>query len=133
VSAEQLAGNAWRNRSAQLTFDIPSPVFPLATHFARYPDITLPLCTKQNKSGTSVKIGTIRVTVRALSSLEAAKLSLDSAESSVNEFEKNSKTLSAKHAARYKAGYDVLKSICGILDIVGPFIACEVSESGKKN
>jgi hypothetical protein len=69
------------------------------------------------------------VTVRALSSLEAAKLSLDSAESSMNEFGKNSKTLSAKHAARYKAGYDVLKSICGILDIVGPFIACEVSTS----
>ncbi|KAJ6491632.1 hypothetical protein C8R47DRAFT_1214435 [Mycena vitilis] len=88
---------------------------------ARNAYISIPLRSKQSKFGASVDIGSMRISVRTLTSLEVAKFSLDSAENSVNEF--NSRTLSPTHAARYKAGYEALKPICGILDIVGPFIS----------
>ncbi|KAF7362429.1 WD40 repeat-like protein [Mycena venus] len=82
-------------------------------------DIFLPLCANQDQSSAgAVEIGSLRVSVRALSSLEATKLFLLSAENSVNDLRRSSKT-----AARYKAGYEALNPICGILDIVGPLIA----------
>ncbi|KAJ7350758.1 hypothetical protein DFH08DRAFT_862300 [Mycena albidolilacea] len=80
-------------------------------------DFSLPLCAKQSGSA---KLGTLRVAVRVLSSVDAAKISLDSAQNSLSVF--LPKTISAKHAARYRAGYQALAPICGILDIVGAFV-----------
>jgi hypothetical protein len=84
-------------------------------------DFSLPLCAKQSGSA---KLGTLRLAVRVLSSVDAAKISLDSAQNSHNVF--LPKTISAKHAARYRAGYQALAPICGILDIVGAFVTFSV-------
>ncbi|KAJ7108436.1 hypothetical protein C8R43DRAFT_187314 [Mycena crocata] len=86
------------------------------------PNIILPLCSLR-KSELGVKIGTITLTIRQLSPAEAVKIVLNIASITVHEFTINSKGFSTKHAARYQAGYEALKPICGILDIVGPIIA----------
>ncbi|KAJ7655569.1 hypothetical protein DFH06DRAFT_479832 [Mycena polygramma] len=115
----------WKSGSSQIA---ESDLYPLSKLLemhgetnARNTYISIPLRSKQSKSGASVDIGCLSVSVRTLTSLEVAKFSLDSAENSVNEF--NSRTLSPTHVARYKAGYEALKPICGILDIVGPLVS----------
>ncbi|KAJ7503136.1 hypothetical protein B0H11DRAFT_619814 [Mycena galericulata] len=87
--------------------------------------ITLPLCATHTESGpgVTVKIGGLRISIRAVSSLKAAEFFVDSLKHTVREFQRKSKTLSAKHAARYRAGYEALKPICGILNVVGPLLA----------
>ncbi|KAJ7725623.1 hypothetical protein DFH07DRAFT_853773 [Mycena maculata] len=86
--------------------------------------IVLPLCALGSKSGPRVKIGDLRMSIAVLSSLEAATFFVDRARRGAHEFQAKSTTLSSRHATIYGSGYDVvLKPICGILDIVGPFIA----------
>ncbi|KAJ6593254.1 hypothetical protein B0H19DRAFT_15809 [Mycena capillaripes] len=82
--------------------------------------ITVPL--KRSKSCPNLDIGTLTLAVRVLSFLEVAQLSLYSAENSVSEFIHNSKKLSSTQAERQRAGYETLKPICAILDIVGPLV-----------
>ncbi|KAJ7643233.1 hypothetical protein B0H17DRAFT_459354 [Mycena rosella] len=106
----------WKAGAAKLAATATYPLGELLEMHVGDGGIVLPLCPD---SGAGATLGTLTVRVRAFSSLEATKLSLDSA----REFHRRSKTLSAKHAARYKAGYEVLKPICAILDIVGPLIA----------
>ncbi|KAJ6590074.1 hypothetical protein DFH09DRAFT_1140832 [Mycena vulgaris] len=114
----------WRSGPSQLAVTRSYPLSKLLEMQGSGANIILPLCVAQSDSAEPIaKIGTLTMTVRVLSVLEAAKLFLESAEHSVREFTTRTKTLSVKHAARYKAGYDVLKPICGILDIVGPLIA----------
>ncbi|KAJ7496700.1 hypothetical protein FB451DRAFT_1456187, partial [Mycena latifolia] len=113
----------WKTGSVQLAATTSYPLSELLEMQGSVKSAALPLYTAQTAAEPSVPMGALTVHVHALSSLEAAKLSLDSAQNSVREFNKRSKTLSRKQAARYSAGYDALRPICGILDIVGPLIA----------
>ncbi|KAF7325286.1 WD40 repeat-like protein [Mycena venus] len=110
---------AWKPRSSQIAETRSYSLSKLLEMQGAEKDIFLPLCANQDQSSAgAVEIGSLRVSVRALSSLEATKLFLLSAENSVNDLRRSSKT-----AARYKAGCEALNPICGILDIVGPLIA----------
>ncbi|KAJ7099432.1 hypothetical protein B0H15DRAFT_546756 [Mycena belliarum] len=109
----------WQSRSQRLAATASYKLSELIDTDGSEKRIVLPLCD----AAANPPLGMLSVRVRALSSLDAAKLSLASAQHTVHEFNKHSKTLSPKQAARYSAGYDALKPICGILDIVGQFIA----------
>ncbi|KAJ7033352.1 hypothetical protein C8F04DRAFT_1234777 [Mycena alexandri] len=117
----------WKSSSSQIAQTEP---YPLSELFEMQEEIGSPnmhisiaLYAKQNAGDTSVEVGSLRVTVRALSAVETAKLSRDNATISVRTFRKNESMLLATHFARCKAGDAALQPIYGILEIVGPFLA----------
>ncbi|KAJ7025871.1 hypothetical protein C8F04DRAFT_1046075 [Mycena alexandri] len=117
----------WKSSSSQIAETGP---YPLSELFEMQEEIGSPnmhisiaLYAKQNAGDTSVEVGSLRVTVRALSAVETAKLSRDSATISVRTFRKNESMLLARHLARCKVGDAALQPIYGILEIVGPFLA----------
>ncbi|KAJ7736845.1 hypothetical protein B0H16DRAFT_1572807 [Mycena metata] len=117
----------WKSRSSQIAETEPYSLSELLEMQAEIGSpnahISIALYAEQKAGDEGVEVGSLRVTVCALSAVEAAKLSRDDSTISVRAFWKNESMFLTRHLARCKAGDAALQPIYGILEIVGPFLA----------